>query len=108
MNNQFIKIVLLTIFLSLSAPDSAAFPLTHPTCGDMQPSDLLCSINTIINENISRLGSDHYMTMMALKFNESKMTIAGKHQDIIIYRAASNNTEIIATDGTWLGITKNI
>jgi serine phosphatase RsbU (regulator of sigma subunit) len=36
------------------------------------------------------------------------MKIAGKHQDIIIYRAASNKTETISTQGTWLGITDNI
>jgi serine phosphatase RsbU (regulator of sigma subunit) len=72
------------------------------------PSEVLCSINTVIRENLSRLGSDHYMTMMAIKLNGSCMTVAGKHQDIILYRAASNKTETIATNGTWLGITKKI
>jgi serine phosphatase RsbU (regulator of sigma subunit) len=72
------------------------------------PSDVLCSINTVIRENISRLGSDHYMTMMAIKLNGSCMTIAGKHQDIIIYRATSNKTETITTEGTWLGIANKI
>ena len=73
-----------------------------------KPSEVLSSINTVIKENISRLGSDHYMTMMAIKFNGTCMTIAGKHQDIIIYRAASNKTETITTNGTWLGIAKKI
>lgn len=73
-----------------------------------KPSEVLCSINTVIRENLSRLGSDHYMTMMAIKFNGTCMTLAGKHQDIIIYRAASNKTETITTNGTWLGISKNI
>ena len=72
------------------------------------PSDVLCSINTVIRENISRLGSDHYMTIMAIKFTETDMTLAGKHQDIIIYRAASNKTEIVPTKGTWLGIAEKI
>ena len=72
------------------------------------PSDVLCSINTVIRENISRLGSDHYMTIMAIKFTETDMTIAGKHQDIILYRAASNKTEIVTTKGTWLGIAEKI
>ena len=75
---------------------------------DSRPSDVLSSINTVINENISRLGSDHYMTMMAIKFEDTCMTIAGKHQDIIIYRAATNKTEVVTTNGTWLGITKKI
>lgn len=73
-----------------------------------KPSEVLCAINTVINENISRLGSDHYMTMMALKFNEHSMTVAGKHQDLIIYREDTNRVETIETDGTWLGIARKI
>ena len=75
---------------------------------DKKPSDILTSINTVLIENISRLNSDHYMTMMALKFNESNVTVAGKHQDIIIYRQNSNTTETITTKGTWLGISDKI
>ena len=48
------------------------------------------------------------MTLMATHFNGSQMTVAGKHQDIIIYRSALNKTEIISTKGTWLGIADNI
>jgi len=48
------------------------------------------------------------MTMMAIRFDDSQMTIAGKHQDVIIYRSALNKTETIPTRGTWLGIADNI
>jgi sigma-B regulation protein RsbU (phosphoserine phosphatase) len=75
---------------------------------DCKPSVVLQSVNSILRENISRLGSDHYMTMMAIRFNESQMTLAGKHQDIIIYRSALNKTETIPTKGTWLGIDEDI
>ena len=78
------------------------------TSSNPKPSDVLCAINTVINENISRLGSDHYMTMMALKFNENFMTVAGKHQDLVIYREETNRIETITTSGTWLGIAKKI
>ncbi|MGD2271477.1 MAG: SpoIIE family protein phosphatase [Desulfobacterales bacterium] len=73
-----------------------------------KPSDVLSSVNAVIRENISRMGSDHYMAMTAICFNDSQMIIAGKHQDIIIYRASSNRTEIVPTKGTWLGITDDI
>jgi serine phosphatase RsbU (regulator of sigma subunit) len=76
--------------------------------GGCGPSELLSSINGIIRENISRLGSDHYMTMMALRLDQSEMTIAGKHQDLIIYRAALNKIENVTIPGTWLGITDDI
>ena len=77
-------------------------------CSECQPSEVLRRVNHVIKENIARLGSDHYMTMMAIHLNESQMTVAGKHQDIIIYRSALNKTEVISTNGTWLGITDNI
>jgi len=76
--------------------------------GSCGPSELLSSINGIIRENISRLGSDHYMTMMALRLDQSEMTVAGKHQDLIIYRAALNKIESVIIPGTWLGITDDI
>lgn len=73
-----------------------------------QPSKILGKVNHVIRENIKRLGSDHYMTMMALRLNGNQMTVAGKHQDIIIYRSASNKIEVIGTQGTWLGIADSI
>jgi len=76
--------------------------------GSCGPAELLSSINGIVRENISRLGSDHYMTMMAIRLNQSEMTIAGKHQDLIIYRAALNKIENVTIPGTWLGITDDI
>ncbi len=73
-----------------------------------KPSAILASVNSIIRENISRMGSDHYMTLMAIRLNGSTMTFAGKHQDIIVYRSSSNKTEIVPSTGTWLGIADNI
>ena len=48
------------------------------------------------------------MTMMALKFNDSKVTIAGKHQDVLIYRQKQNRIETLVIEGTWLGIADKI
>lgn len=76
--------------------------------GDASPSRVIGAVNTVMRENLSRLGSDHYMTLMAIKMNDSKLTVAGKHQDMIIYRAKSNKTEVVPTQGTWLGIADNI
>jgi len=75
---------------------------------DANPSEVIESVNGVIRENISRLGSDHFMTLMAIRINGSQMTVAGKHQDIIVYRSQQNRTEVIPTIGTWLGISDNI
>lgn len=77
----------------------------NSNCG---PSKVLGSVNRVIRENLSRMGSDHYMTMMALRLNETSFTFSGKHQDIIIYRSRRNRTEVIPTKGTWLGIADQI
>ncbi|MBU2643591.1 PP2C family protein-serine/threonine phosphatase, partial [bacterium] len=75
---------------------------------ERKPSYILEMANTVIRENISRLGSNHYMTIMAIQFTDTQMTLAGKHQDVIVYRASLNKTEIIPTKGTWLGIADDI
>jgi len=75
---------------------------------DARPSQVLESVNKVIRENVSRLGSDHYMTVSALRLEGSSMAMAGKHQDVILYRAALNRTEVIPTEGTWLGLSDDI
>ncbi len=77
-------------------------------CSECKPSEVLASVNRVLRENIERLGSDHYMTILAIRFDESQMILAGKHQDIIIYRSALNKTEVVSTQGTWLGISDDI
>ena len=42
-------------------------------CSECQPSEVLRRVNHVIKENIARLGSDHYMTMMAIHLNESQI-----------------------------------
>ncbi len=74
----------------------------------LKPSAVLTAVNSVLRENISRLGSDYYMTMTAIHFNGSQMTVAGKHQDIIVHRSKLNRTEVIPTKGTWLGITDDL
>ena len=73
-----------------------------------RPSQVLSSVNSVLRENISRLGSDYYMTMTALFFNGQSLIVSGKHQDLIIYRARTNQTEVVSTRGTWLGIADEI
>ena len=51
----------------------------------MTPTSVLESANSVIQENISRLGSDQNMTMMAIHFDPEQIVVTGKHQDITIY-----------------------
>lgn len=75
---------------------------------DSNPSDVLNSVNRVINENIKRLGSERYMTISIIRLDDAEMIFSGKHQDILIYRAKEKKTEAVKTEGTWIGIIDNI
>jgi serine phosphatase RsbU (regulator of sigma subunit) len=75
---------------------------------DAGPSQVLESVNKVIRENVARLGSDHYMTVTVMRLERSSIAMAGKHQDVILYRAGLNRTEVIPTEGTWLGLCDEI
>lgn len=74
----------------------------------LKPSKLLGTINAIIRKNIQRLKVERYMTIFAGCLNAESITIAGKHMDIIILRGADAGTEVMPTEGTWIGIADNI
>jgi len=72
------------------------------------PSDVLARVNSVIHGNIRRLRSDLYMTLLAIRLDEKYITVAGKHQDIMVYRSGSGTVEVIPTEGTWIGLTRDI
>ncbi|TAL37136.1 MAG: LacI family transcriptional regulator [Spirochaetes bacterium] len=81
--------------------------IVHNTAG-YKPSVILNAINTVIKENISRLGADHYMSVTVIRLNQDNMLVAGLHQDILIYRASLKKVEVVPTKGTWIGIVDRI
>ena len=68
------------------------------------PSTVIVSANGVIRENIARLGSSHYMTLMLLKLEDKAIRYAGMHQDLLVYRSGTETVEVAPTSGTWLGI----
>ncbi|MBI4978358.1 MAG: SpoIIE family protein phosphatase [Spirochaetes bacterium] len=72
------------------------------------PVNLLSTTNAVLRENIARLGSNHYMTMMVMQLEDDKLMLTGHHQDVMISRAADRTVSSVATKGTWLGIADNI
>lgn len=76
--------------------------------GERPPSDVMTSVNAVLRENISRLGSSHYMTLMLLKLRDEEIVHAGQHQDILIYRSDTDTVEVFPTRGTWMGITDDV
>ncbi len=69
-----------------------------------KPSKVLELVNTVLTENIFRLGTDRYMTISALALRGDSLVFAGKHQDILVYRREEGRVEVVPTTGTWLGV----
>jgi sigma-B regulation protein RsbU (phosphoserine phosphatase) len=74
-----------------------------------QPADLVALLNRMLYENIRvRLGRDDFATLSLLRFfPDNRFVVAGAHEDIIVWRAATGRCERIPTRGTWLGIAEN-
>ena len=80
----------------------AASP-THP------PSRLLEEVNNVIAKNISKLSKNKYMTITVFALqDEGRVLFAGLHQDILVYRSASQTVETIPTEGMWIGVSPNL
>jgi serine phosphatase RsbU (regulator of sigma subunit) len=76
---------------------------------DIMPDRLLSMVNTVLTENIRQLGENKYMTISALRRDpDGRVFFAGAHQDICVYRAASDSVECIETEGLWLGLKDSI
>lgn len=76
---------------------------------DISPARMIEDINLVLTKNIEALGEDKFITLLILAVHENgRLTYAGLHEDIMIYRAASQEVETIKTEGMWLGIRQDI
>lgn len=76
----------------------------------ISPKDLFINCNSILCHNIKdRLLLDQFITACFFKFNkDGTFSFSGAHEDILIYRHASKEVEIIETKGVWLGLLEDI
>jgi serine phosphatase RsbU (regulator of sigma subunit) len=76
---------------------------------ELPPSELLEHINKTIHFNIKQLGEDKYMTITVLAAHkDGTFHFSGLHQDIMIYRAKTDQVELAETNGMWIGIWEDI
>lgn len=73
-----------------------------------KPNQVLIELNKVIKENIALLKVDRYMTITAISLSPDGMTYSGSHQDIIVYRSATQTLDTFQTYGTWVGMLDNI
>jgi phosphoserine phosphatase RsbU/P len=93
--------------LIMMMTQTSIFATVDRTTGYM-PSRVLELVNSVIKQNISRLNTDRYMSLCVARLDGGRMTFAGKHQDILIFRRATGAVETVPTTGTWLGIVDDL
>lgn len=78
--------------------------------GHQSPAKFLISLNRAMFYNLkARLDQDKFMTMVIARVEDGgRVTYAGAHTDLLIYRAASGTVERLPTEGLWLGVTDDI
>lgn len=74
------------------------------------PSTIIAHLNEVIFQNVKeRLGEHEHVTFVLLRYEENgKVTYAGAHEELIVYRARTQQCELIRTRGMWLGPTRDI
>ncbi|MDM7985736.1 MAG: 7TM diverse intracellular signaling domain-containing protein, partial [Smithella sp.] len=75
----------------------------------LSASELISAINAVIYENIKMMHEQKFMTMTVIACHDGEtFHFSGAHQDIMIYRAASREVEIVETRGIWIGVLADI
>ncbi|HEY8210089.1 MAG TPA: PP2C family protein-serine/threonine phosphatase [Myxococcaceae bacterium] len=73
----------------------------------LAPSSVFRSVNRVLHENISRLHTNKYMTLNVIRLDQGQVVLAGKHQDLLVWRAATAQVETVVTNGCWIGMVKD-
>lgn len=74
-----------------------------------RPSELVTQLNRVLYPNVrARLERDDHATFMLLRLEGNRVTFAGAHEDIVVYRSAKGEIEIVPSEGVWLGVREEI
>lgn len=71
---------------------------------NQKPSDVFRSVNFVLRESINRLQTSRYMTLNVMRLGDHGVTLAGKHQDILVFRKATGRVEQLSNEGCWIGV----
>jgi serine phosphatase RsbU (regulator of sigma subunit) len=71
------------------------------------PAEVFNAVNDVLLENISRLRAARYMTLNLVRLGEDGLTLAGKHQDVLVWRRATGRVETVSNDGCWIGVVED-
>jgi serine phosphatase RsbU (regulator of sigma subunit) len=74
------------------------------------PSEVVSLVNEVLHDNIRhRLTQDEHVTLTLFRYEHGgKVSYAGAHEELVVYRARTRRVETLATPGTWLGARRDI
>jgi sigma-B regulation protein RsbU (phosphoserine phosphatase) len=74
------------------------------------PSEAVAIVNQVLFDNVAkRLRRAEYATLTLLRYERSgRFVFAGGHQDIVIWRAATRQIELVGTPGPWMGVVERL
>ena len=74
------------------------------------PSEVLARLNEVLYENIRRrMAGDEHITAALLRLHDDgRITFAGAHEELLVFRARTGACERVQTSGTWLGVVPDI
>lgn len=74
------------------------------------PAQIVCQLNRVMRLNIrERLDQAEHATFLMCRYRgDGTVTMAGAHEDVVVYRAAQGRCDRVPTDGVWLGIAEDI
>ncbi|HTV17314.1 MAG TPA: SpoIIE family protein phosphatase [Polyangiaceae bacterium] len=73
---------------------------------EIGPGHAWQALNGVLSANIrERMGEEEHATLSLLRYERSgRLTVAGAHEDLIVYRPSSGRCTRIATPGVWVGV----
>lgn len=78
--------------------------------GGADPASVLVQVNRVLYDNIRhRLGARDHVTCSLLRlYADGRVLVAGRHEPLLVWRAADHRCEEIDVAGTWLGLARDI
>lgn len=76
---------------------------------DITPRELVVMLNALLYQKIKeRMVTEEYMTLSVMVEKDGNFTFAGAHEEILIYRSATDKFFTIRPEGLWVGIIPDI
>jgi PAS domain S-box-containing protein len=88
----------------------SAFSAVTRARADATPREVVLAVNDVLVDNIrTRLVQEAHVTLTVFLYTaDGRLTFAGAHEELLLYRRRTDQVELVATPGVWVGATRAI